>query len=320
MYRKRETTVRNQRFFILKQPIASVSNQHLINYPTPSNLSYWWGLGSLVAMHYTPHVDLAFNIVEHIMRDVEGVGCFDIRMRTGLPCSLSSYIRTCSVAYIMRVIAFLGNLFCIGVVIFLLMILIAFIGLRSLGQMSFWGATFIASLASAIPVVGDTIVTWLWGVGASVLHLDALHQYVSNNPLGVHVEMDKIAFYPYFYVKDLVGYLLLSSSLAWIFYAPNVLGHPDNYIPQYHSSFICLSSTFYEESHVRSSSFRPIYQGLFWLLLADRCLLGWIGCQPVEPPFVTIGQISPFRFSCSLRFFLFRTCCVGILILTRMIP
>ncbi|WZY88452.1 hypothetical protein YC2023_045187 [Brassica napus] len=196
-------TIRNQRFSLLKQPISSTLNQHLVDYPTPSNLSYWWGFGPLagiclviqivtgvfLAMHYTPHVDLAFNSVEHIMRDVEG-------------------------GWLLRYMHANGATF-IGYVL-------------PWGQMSFWGATVITSLASAIPVVGDTILTWLWGgfsvdnatlnrffslhhllpfilVGASLLHLAALHQYGSNNPLGVHSEMDKIAFYPYFYVKDLVG-------------------------------------------------------------------------------------------------------------------
>ncbi|KAL2926951.1 cytochrome b [Bienertia sinuspersici] len=126
------------------------------------------------------------------------------------------------------------------------MIVTAFIGyVLPWGQMSFWGATVITSLASAIPVVKDSIVTWLWGGfsvdnklwgatlnRASLLHLAALHQYGSNNPLGVHSEMDKIAFYPYFYVKDLVGWVAFAIFFSfWIFYAPNVLGHPDNYIP-----------------------------------------------------------------------------------------
>ena len=131
------------------------------------------------------------------------------------------------------------------IVIFLLMIVTAFIGyVPPWGQMSFWGATVITSLASAIPVVGDTIVTWLWGgfsvdnatlnrffslhhllplilVGASLLHLAALHQYGSNNPLGVHSEMDKIASYPYYYVKDLVGRVASAIFFSiWIFFAP----------------------------------------------------------------------------------------------------
>jgi ubiquinol-cytochrome c reductase cytochrome b subunit len=221
--------------------------------------------------------------------------------------------------------------------------------------MSFWGATVITSLASAIPVVGDTIVTWLWGgfsvdnatlnrffslhhllplilAGASLLHLAALHQYGSNNPLGVHSEMDKIASYPYFYVKDLVGRVASAIFFSiWIFFAPNVLGHPDNYIPAnpmptpphivpewyflpIHAILRSIPDTaggvaaiapvfisllalpFFKEMYVRSSSFRPIHQGIFWLLLADCLLLGWIGCQPVEAPFVTIGQISSFFF------------------------
>ncbi|KAI5658257.1 hypothetical protein M9H77_27050 [Catharanthus roseus] len=170
-------TIRNQRFSLLKQTISSTLNQHLIDYPTPSNLSYWWGFDSdwhFLAMHYTPHVELAFNCVEHIMRDVEGGW-------------LLCYMHANGARYVLP-----------------------------WGQMSFWGATIITSLARAIPVEGDTIVTWLWGGffvdnatlnRASILHLAALHQYRSNNPLGVHSEMDKIASYPYFYVKDLEGWI-----------------------------------------------------------------------------------------------------------------
>jgi ubiquinol-cytochrome c reductase cytochrome b subunit len=168
--------------------------------------------------------------------------------------------------------------------------------------------------------------------GASLLYLAALHQYGSNNPLGVHSEMDKIASYPYFYVNDLVGWVASAIfSSIWIFFALNVLGHPDNYIPAnpmptlphivsewyflpIHAIlrsipnkaggvaviapvFISLLALpFLKEMYVRSSSFRPIHQRIFWLLLADCLLLGWIGCQPVEAPFVTIGQISSFFF------------------------
>ncbi|KAI3902326.1 hypothetical protein MKW92_034194 [Papaver armeniacum] len=352
MSQKREMTVRNQRFSILKQPIASVLNQHLIDYPTPSNLSYWWGFGSLAGICLVIQIVTGIFLAMHYTgwllryRHANGASMFFIfvylHMFRGL-----YYASYSSPREFVR---------CIGVVIFLLMILTAFIGyVLPWGQMIFWGATVITSLASAIPVVGDTIVTWLWGgfsvdnatlnrffslhyllpfilVGASVLHLAALHQYGSNNPLGVHAEMDKIAFYPYFYVKDLVGWVAFAIFFSvWIFYAPNVLGHPDNYIPANPMSTpahivpewyflpvyailrsipdkaggvaaialvsICLLALpFMKSLYVRSSSFRPIYQGLFWLLLADRCLLGWIGCQPVEPPFVTIGQISPLLF------------------------
>ncbi|MCL7036857.1 hypothetical protein MKW94_028384 [Papaver nudicaule] len=285
-------------------------------------------------MHYTPHVDLAFNSVEHIMRDVEGGWLLRYMHANGASMFfIVVYLHMFRGLYYASYSSPREFVRCIGVVIFLLMILTAFIGyVLPWGQMSFWGATVITSLASAIPVVGDTIVTWLWGVGASVLHLAALHQYGSNNPLGVHAEMDKIAFYPYFYVKDLVGWVAFAIFFSvWIFYAPNVLGHPDNYIPANPMSTpahivpelyflpvyailrsipdkaggvaaialvsICLLALpFMKSLYVRSSSFRPIYQGLFWLLLADRCLLGWIGWQPVEPPFVTIGKISPLLF------------------------
>lgn len=368
---KREMTIRNQRFSLLKQPISSILNQHLIDYPTPSNLSYWWGFGSLagiclviqivtgvfLAMHYTPHVDLAFNSVEHVMRDVEGGWLLRYMHANGASMFfIVVYLHIFRGLYYGSYSSPREFVWCLGVVIFLLMIVTAFIGyVLPWGQMSFWGATVITSLASAIPVVGDTIVTWLWGgfsvdnatlnrffslhyllpfilVGASLLHLAALHQYGSNNPLGVHSEMDKIAFYPYFYVKDLVGWVAFAIFFSiWIFYAPNVLGHPDNYIPANPMStpphivpewyflpiyailrsipdksggvaaialvFICLLALpFFKSMYVRSSSFRPIYQGIFWLLLADCLLLGWIGCQPVEAPFVTIGQISSFLF------------------------
>ncbi|KAK1258683.1 cytochrome b [Acorus gramineus] len=212
------------KFSLLKQPISSTLNQHFIDYPTPSNLSYWWGFGSLagiclviqivtgvfLAMHYTPHVDLAFNSVEHIMRDVEGGWLLRYMHANG-----ASMFFIVVHLHIFRGLYYSSYssprefVWCIGVVILLLMIVTAFIGyVLPWGQMSFWGATVITSLASAIPVVGDSI----------------------------------------------------------------------------------------KKMYVRSSSFRPIYQGIFWLLLADRLLLGWIGCQPVEAPFVTIGQISPIVF------------------------
>ncbi|KAF7042803.1 hypothetical protein CFC21_052301 [Triticum aestivum] len=355
-------TIRNQRLSLLKQHIYSTLNHHLIDYPTPSNLSYWWGVGLLagiclvikivtgvfLAVHDTPHVDLAFNNVEHIMRYVEGGWLLRYMHANGASMFLIVvHLHIFRGLYHASYSSPREFVRCLGVFIFLLMIVTTFIGyVPPWGQMSFWGETVITSLASAITVVGDTIVTWLWGgfsvdnatlnrfisvhhlhplilVGASLLHLAALHQCGSNNPLGVHSEMDKI-----------VGYLLLSFFPFGFFFAPNVLGHPDNYIPAnpmptpphivpecyflpIHSIlrsipdkaggvaaiapvFISLLALpFLKEMYVRSSSFRPIHQGIFWLLLADCLLLGWIGCQPMEAPFVTIGQIP------SIFFFLF---------------
>ena len=221
--------------------------------------------------------------------------------------------------------------------------------------MSFWGATVITSLASAIPLVGDSIVTWLWGgfsvdnatlnrfyslhyllpfiiAGASLVHIAALHQYGSNNPLGTNASVDKIAFYPYFYVKDLVGLLCLALLFSvFVYFYPNLLGHPDNYIPANPMStpahivpewyflwvyailrsipyklggvaaialvFIeLLALHFINSANTRSSSFRPIHKKCFWLLVADCIILVWIGQQPVEDPYVLIGQIASVYF------------------------
>ncbi|MFS8023893.1 cytochrome b [Helianthus anomalus] len=308
-------------------------------------------------MHYTPHVDLAFNSVEQIMRDVEGGWLLRYMHANGasmflIVVYLHLFRGLCHASYNSP----REFIWCIGVVILLLIIVTAFIGyVPPWGQMSFWGATVIISLASAIPVVGDTIVTWLWGgfsvdyatlnrffslhhllpflfVGASLLHLAALHQYGSINPLGYIQRWIKLLLTLIFYVKDLLGWVAFAIfSSIFIFYAPNVLGHPDNYkpanpipttphiVPEWYflpihailpsildkaggvaaiaPIFICLLALpFFKSMYVRNSSFRPIHQGIFWLLLADRLLLGWIGCQPVEAPFVTIGQISSFVF------------------------
>ena len=360
-----------RRLSILKQPVLSTLNDHLIDYPTPSNLSYWWNFGSLagicliiqiltgvfLAMHYTPHVDLAFLSVEHIMRDVTGGWLLRYMHANGASMFfIVVYLHIFRGLYYASYTSPRELVWCLGVVLLLLMIITAFIGyVLPWGQMSFWGATVITSLASAIPIVGDSIVTWLWGgfsvdnatlnrffslhfllpfliVGVSILHLAALHQYGSNNPLGINASVDKISFYPYFYVKDLVGWVAFAVFFSiFVFYAPNVLGHPDNYIPANPMStpahivpewyflpvyailrsipnklggvlaialvFICLFALpFLNTSYVRSSSFRPIHKKLFWLLVADCLLLGWIGSQPVEAPFVTIGQLASLAF------------------------
>lgn len=360
-----------RRLSILKQPVLSTLNDHLIDYPTPSNLSYWWNFGSLagicliiqiltgvfLAMHYTPHVDLAFLSVEHIMRDVTGGWLLRYMHANGASMFfIVVYLHIFRGLYYASYTSPRELVWCLGVVLLLLMIITAFIGyVLPWGQMSFWGATVITSLASAIPVVGDSIVSWLWGgfsvdnatlnrffslhfvlpfliVGVSILHLAALHQYGSNNPLGINASVDKIGFYPYFYVKDLVGWVAFGILFSvFVFYAPNVLGHPDNYIPANPMStpahivpewyflpvyailrsipnklggvlaialvFLCLFALpFLNTSYVRSSSFRPIHKKLFWLLVADCLLLGWIGSQPVEAPYVTIGQIASLAF------------------------
>ena len=366
------------RLSILKQPLLAPLNEHIVEYPTPSNLNYLWGFGSLagiclvlqiltgifLAMHYTPHVDLAFLSVEHIMRDVEG-GWFLLYMHANgaIMFFIVVYLHMFRGLYYGSYASPRELVWIVGVIIFLLMILTAFIGyVLPWGQMSFWGATVITSLASAIPVVGDEITHWLWGgfsvdnatlnrffslhyllpfviVGLSAVHILALHQYGSNNPLGSFGGVDKVPFYPYFYVKDLVGWVGFALFFSFfVYFAPNLLGHPDNYIPANPMStpahivpewyflpvyailrsipnklggvaaialvFISLLALpFINTSEIRSSSFRPIHKKLFWLLVTDCVLLGWIGCQPVEAPYVTIGQIASVFF-----FFYFLIC------------
>jgi ubiquinol-cytochrome c reductase cytochrome b subunit len=261
----------SRRVTLPKQPVLSVVNEHLIEYPTPSNINYFWGFGSLagiflvvqiatgifLAMHYTPHVDLAFSSVEHIMRDVEGGWLLRYAHANGASMFfIIVYMHMFRGLYYGSYASPREAVWCIGVIILLLMIITAFIGyVLPWGQMSFWGATVITSLASAIPIVGDQITFWLWGgfsvdnatlnrffslhyllpfiiAGASIAHLAALHQYGSNNPLGTLSTVDKVPFYPYFYVKDLVGWVAFFIFFsAFLFFAPNLLGHPDNYIP-----------------------------------------------------------------------------------------
>ena len=225
----------------------------------------------------------------------------------------------------------------------------------SLGANEFLGSDCYYKFASAIPVVGDTIVTWLWGgfsvdnatlnrfyslhyllpfiiAGASLVHIAALHQYGSNNPLGTNASVDKVTFYPYFYVKDLVGWMAFAVIYSiFVYFYPNALGHPDNYIPANPMStpahivpewyflwvyailrsipnklggvaaiaivFISLLALpFLNTSQVRSSSFRPLHKKAFWLLVADCIILVWIGQEPVEDPYILIGQFASVYF------------------------
>jgi len=254
--KEEEALVNNRRTSIVKQPFFSVINEHLVEYPTPSNLNYFWGFGSLagiclmiqiatgifLAMHYTPHVDLAFSSVEHIMRDVEGGWLLRYGHANGASMFfIVVYIHMFRGLYYGSYASPREIVWCVGVIILLLMILTAFIGyVLPWGQMSFWGATVITSLASAIPVVGDQITFWLWGgfsvdnatlnrffslhyllpfiiAGASLVHLAALHQYGSNNPLGTLSTVDKVSFYPYFYTKDLVGWVAFAIFFLYSF-------------------------------------------------------------------------------------------------------
>ncbi len=253
-------------------PVFTFMQHELHEYPTPKNLNYWWNFGSLagivlvimistgivLAMHYTPHVNYAFDSVERIMRDVNyGWLLRYIHMNGASAFFIIVYIHLFRGMYYGSYKAPRELLWMLGVVILLCMMATAFMGyVLPWGQMSFWGATVITNLFSAIPIIGDSIVTWLWGgfsvdnptlnrffslhylmpfviVGVVVVHILALHQHGSNNPLGIDTKgpQDSIPFHPYYTVKDLFGLGVFLVVYAWfIFFAPNFLGHPDNYI------------------------------------------------------------------------------------------
>jgi quinol-cytochrome oxidoreductase complex cytochrome b subunit len=254
-------------------PIFTFMDHELHEYPTPRNLNYWWNFGSLagivlvimivtgimLAMHYTAHVGLAFNSVELIMRDVNyGWLLRYLHMNGATMFFAVVYIHIFRGLYYGSYKPPRELLWMLGVVILLLMMATAFMGyVLPWGQMSYWGATVITNLFSAIPLVGDSIVTWLWGgfvvgnptlnrfyalhyllpfviVAVVVLHLWALHRFGSNNPLGIDVKgpQDQIPFHPYYTIKDFFGLgVLLIVYAAFAFFAPDFFGEPDNYIP-----------------------------------------------------------------------------------------
>jgi len=350
-----------------KKSLFAVVNNHLIDYPTPINLNYFYGFGSLagimlvvqiltgifLAMHYTPHIDLAFNSVEHIMRDVNNGWLMRYTHANGASFFfIVVYIHIFRGLYYGSYITPREYLWCSGVIIFILMMATAFMGyVLPWGQMSFWGATVITNLFSAVPLVGKDIVDWLWGgfavdnptlnrffslhftmpfviVGAVLIHLVLLHEVGSSNPLGLTLKTENVPFYPYFYVKDLFGLMVLFLIFfTFVFYYPNTLGHPDNYIeanpmktplhivPEWYflpfyailrsipnkiggvigmfgSLIILLTIPFTNSSEIRSTAFRPIFKISYWLLVVAFFLLGWVGQMPVEYPYTEIGVIS----------------------------
>lgn len=352
---------------ILQRPLISIVKNHLVDYPTASNINYWWGFGSLagiflsfqlftgifLAMHYTPHVDLAFASVEHIMRDVN-FGWF-LRYLHANGASFfffAIYVHIFRGLYASSYAKPRGLIWGAGVIIFILMMATGFLGyVLPWGQMSLWAATVITNLFSAIPVVGLPIVEWLWG-GFSVdnaclnrfyslhyllpfvltalvlVHLNLLHNHGSNNPLGVNASVDKLPFFPFFFLKDVFGWLFFFILFAvFVFFFSNTLGHTDNYIeanpmvtpahvvPEWYflpfyailrsiphklggviamfgSILVLLLLPMLHTVKIRSSLFRPLYRVFFWLLVLDWLILGWIGGNAPETPFLEIGQIG----------------------------
>jgi ubiquinol-cytochrome c reductase cytochrome b subunit len=343
--------------------------EHLKHYQTPKNLSYWWNLGSIagialvvqiitgivLAMHYTPHADHAFDSVERIMRDVNYGWLIRYMHAVGASAFFAAiYLHIFRGLYYGSYKSPRELLWFLGIIIFLVMMATAFIGyVLPWGQMSYWGATVITNLFSAIPVVGEGIVTWLWGgfsvdnptlnrffslhyflpfviVGLVALHLVALHVHGSNNPKGIDIKpgKDTISFHPYYTIKDFLGFGVYFLIFAFfIFYEPNYLGHPDNYIPAnplvtpahivpewYFLPFYAILRAvpsklggvvlmisaililfflpWLDRSKVRSSCYRPWNKIALYIFAIDCILLGYVGGKPPEEPFLTISRVA----------------------------
>ena len=362
-------TSRIIRWIDYRLPFVATLEHELYEYPTPRNLNYWWNFGSLagivlvimivsgvvLAMHYTPESTMAFDSVERIMRDVNyGWLLRYIHMNGASMFFLIVYVHIFRGLYYGSYKYPRELLWMLGVVILLLMMATAFMGyVLPWGQMSFWAATVITNLFSAVPVVGNHIVHWLWGgfavdnatlnrfyalhyllpfviLGVVVLHLWALHTTKSNNPLGIDAKgpQDTIPFHPYYTVKDNFGIgVFLIVYLSFVFFAPNFFGEPDNYIPAnplqtpphivpewyflpYYAilrsipdkllgvlaTFLSLLLLFLlpwlDFSRVRSATFRPVYKKVFWLLVLDVGVLGYVGANPPEGSFLVMGRIA----------------------------
>nr|AQM37744.1 cytochrome b [Unio crassus] len=344
-------------------PLIKVLNNSLYDLPAPINLSVWWNFGSLLglclttqivtglflAMHYTSNVDLAFYSVSHISRDVN----YGWLMRA-IHANGASFFFVCIYLHTGRGMYYGSYLaqetWNIGIMLLFLTMATAFLGyVLPWGQMSFWGATVITNLLSAIPYVGKTLVYWLWGgfsvsnatlsrffvlhfvlpfaiVALVVIHLLFLHQTGSNNPLGISSNVNLIPFHIYYTSKDVVGFVFLLALLIFIcLFSPNLLTDPENYIPAnplstpvhiqpewyflfayailrsipnklggvvalLMSILILIFMPMLHYNTMRSNSFYPMNQSLFWLFLGIFMVLTWIGKQPVEDPFIWIGQ------------------------------
>ena len=350
-------------------PLPRILLKEYIVFQVPRNLNYLYSFGGILmlslitmivtgvilGMHYKPDVSLAFESVERIMRDVNhGWLIRYIHMNMASFFFIAVYIHMFRGLYYGSYKHPRELMWIFGIIIFLLMMATAFLGyVLPWGQMSFWGATVITNLFSAIPFIGDNIVTFLWGdfsvgdaflnrafvlhwliafgiIGVVLFHVIALHMTGSNNPSGVEPidTRDTVSFAPYMTQKDLVaaGAFLLIFCIM-LFYLPNFLGHPDNYIPanplqtpahivpeRYFLPFYAIlraipdklmgvlamggaivsfaALPWLDRSYVRSCRYRPVWKWCVWIFVADFLILMYCGAMPAEEPYVTISRIG----------------------------
>lgn len=355
----------------LKQGWLKIFYKIAFLYPSPINLNYWWNFGSLaflilisqlftgilLATWYIPHINYAFESVEYIMREVQfgwfyrymhanGASFFFllvyIHMFRGL--YYGSYLKPRQLVWIS------------GMFILILMIATAFLGyVLPWGQMSYWAATVITSLIAVIPLIGENLLFFLWGgfyieqptltkfysfhfllpfliLGLVIIHIIMLHEYGSNNPLGLNSYKDTIPFGPYFIIKDLYGFFIFIFffTLA-IFFDPNITMHPDNYIkanseitpqhivpewyflpfygllrsiPNKSMGVICLVFglvilfliPFIYTNKIRSGKFKPLFRIFFWFFIINVILLGWSGGKPLIFPFLFVCTYTTFFY------------------------
>ena len=358
-------------WFDYRLPIFSFMKHSAVEYPTPKNLSYMWNFGSLagialvlqiitgifLVMHYKPDVNLAFDSIQHIMRDVEyGWLIRNMHMVGASFFFIVVYIHMARGLYYGSYKGPREVLWWMGIIIFFLMMGTAFMGyVLPWGQMSFWGATVITNLLSVIPFVGEHVVIWLWGgysvgdatlnrffslhyllpfviLGVVFLHLWALHTHKSNNPVGIDLKKDTdfIPFHPYYTIKDIFGLgVYLIPFTFMVCYAPEYLGHTDNYIPAdpmvtpahivpewYFLPFYAILRAvpdkllgvvamvaaiailfvlpWLDKGKTRSARFRPIFRPLLILFFINMFVLGWVGAKPPEGIYITIGRLATF--------------------------
>nr|AJW59956.1 cytochrome b [Columba elphinstonii]AJW59957.1 cytochrome b [Columba elphinstonii]AJW59958.1 cytochrome b [Columba elphinstonii]AJW59959.1 cytochrome b [Columba elphinstonii]AJW59960.1 cytochrome b [Columba elphinstonii] len=350
-------------------PLLKMVNNSLIDLPTPSNISAWWNFGSLLgiclltqiltglllAAHYTADTTLAFSSVAHTCRNVQ----YGWLIRN-LHANGASFFFICIYLHIGRGLYYGSYLYKetwnTGVILLLTLMATAFVGyVLPWGQMSFWGATVITNLFSAVPYIGQTLVEWAWGgfsvdnptltrfftlhfllpfmiAGLTIIHLTFLHESGSNNPLGISSNCDKIPFHPYFSLKDILGFMLMFLPLMTLaLFSPNLLGDPENFTPanplvtpphikpEWYFLFayailrsipnklggvlalaasvlILFLTPLLHKSKQRTMIFRPLSQLLFWVLVTNLLILTWVGSQPVEHPFIIIGQLASLTY------------------------